>query len=71
MGVLVYPFDRRDPLGGWQQPWGGVGGREKSLNRAELVKEGMFSVPEEGTRSRAEEQGGCSGCRERQCPGSS
>lgn len=58
MGVLGYPFDRSwvGSLGGRQQAWGGVGGREKGLNRAGLVKPGMFSVPEEGTRSRTEEK---------------
>lgn len=47
----------------------GKGGREKGLNRA--WERGMFSVPEEGMRSRAGEKEGCSGCRERQCPGCS
>lgn len=42
---------------------GGVGRREKGLDRAEFVKGGMFSVPEEGMRSRTEDREGCRGCR--------
>lgn len=40
MGVLVYPFDRRDPLGGWQQSLGRGGREGERLEQSGACKRG-------------------------------